>query len=611
MRFCVFVAFLMVFSCAGAVLGENDRFVTISGASYRVTDGRTGIPVTVTVGSFSIAKTEVTQKEFADIMGYNPSYHRGPDFPVETVSWWEAVRYCNLRSVREGLAPCYDLSTGECNLAQNGYRLPTDAEWSLADSTETVYTPETVHRYGNIGSSNTKNIPELMQALQKNTTQKPGSFLPNAPGLYDMTGNVWEWCSDFDNPVDNVPIPLHNPQGPSRGTERILRGGSFMSMVNSWSRGFRSSMKPEHKSRFTGFRVCRSIAGKAAAPEFDEISWFESYNRAPEGFAGSLGNLVSLVKDGKGGTIQSVPQWQEKKKPIRARWEKLLGTIDETPPEPSVIPIETFEEEEYTGRLMYLQVESGFREKIYVMIPRKPLVTPTPVVITPYYDVDAPAGKNMGGRSYSPPGVRSFAYLMIQQGCIAVAVRWFGESYGEQYGEAVAELKLRHPGLSGLGKWVWDAGRVIDYIYTMPEADHARIGIIGHSLGGKMALYAAAMDERITAVVASEPGIGLTFTNYDDFWYFGDYIRNIDPSTDQHELLGLIAPRPFLLIGGDDSDTDKSWYYINAAREVYGIYGKPGNIGYYNHRTGHSPTPEAVRLSIEWLNRFLAPDMNR
>jgi len=121
-----------------------------------------------------------------------------------------------------------------------------------------------------------------------------------------------------------------------------------------------------------------------------------------------------------------------------------------------------------------------------------------------------------------------------------------------------------------------------------------------------MSLYAAAADERITAVVASELGIGLDFSNYEDYWYFGDYIRNIDKSTDHHELLGLIAPRPFLLIGGDSSDNDKSWYFINAAGEVYSLFDKSQNIGYFNHRTGHSPTVESVRLAVEWLKHFLS-----
>ncbi|MEA2062951.1 MAG: acyl-CoA thioester hydrolase/BAAT C-terminal domain-containing protein, partial [Gemmatimonadota bacterium] len=157
----------------------------------------------------------------------------------------------------------------------------------------------------------------------------------------------------------------------------------------------------------------------------------------------------------------------------------------------------------------------------------------------------------------------------------------------------------------GLGKWVWDSQRLVDYLYTLPGVDRNNIGIIGHSLGAKMSFYAAAMDERITAAVASEPGIGLDFSNYEDYWYFGEFIRSIEKSTDQHELLGMLAPRPFLLLGGDRADNDKSWYYINAAREVYSIFNKPLDIGYINHHNGHAPTPEAVRLSVEWLKRFL------
>lgn len=578
-------------------------FVTIPGTSYDVVDGVSGIATNVSISGFLISKTEVTQKDYREITGKSPSINVGPEKPVENVSWWDAIHYCNLRSSKEGLEPCYDLETGKCDLTQSGYRLPTAAEWSYADSSVTEITVDTIHTYGNIGSSNTKSISELRQSLDEKSTENVGSYLPNALGLYDMIGNVWEWCTDYGNPQDNVSVPLQNPQGPSWGTERIIRGGSYISMVNNWSRGYYSSIKPDYKSGFTGFRVCKSIANEV--PESAGINW-KRYNMIPEGFEGKTGPLSPLNEDNKGNTIDSDRQWQEKRAVLMDKWTALIGKPNLDPPVPSVTVIETFEEEYYTGTLMYLQVEPDFSEKIFLMMPTNPVSTPTPVIITPYYDVDTPAAKNMGGRTYHPPGVRSFAYLMAQQGYIVVAVRWFGESYGEHYGEAVANLELRHPGCTGLGKWVWDAHRVVDYIYTIPGADTSNIGIIGHSLGGKMSLYAGAFDDRITMVVASELGIGLDDSNYDDFWYFGDFIRNIDPSTDHHELLGLIAPRPFLLIGGDEFDTDKSWYYINAARQIYNIYDKPYFIGYFNHHTGHSPTADAVRLSIDWLKYFLS-----
>lgn len=255
---------------------------------------------------------------------------------------------------------------------------------------------------------------------------------------------------------------------------------------------------------------------------------------------------------------------------------------------------------------MYLQVEPDYWEKIYVMLPLNVDGSrPLPVVIVPYYDVDTPAGKPMGGRASTPLGTRAFGHLAVQHGMAAVAIRWFGESYGENSAEVMANLKTRHPRVTGMGKWVWDSQRLLDYLATRPEFDMKRVGMIGHSLGGKMTLYATAMDDRIRAAVSSEPGIGLSFSNYEDFWYLGEEIRKLDKTTDQHELLAMIAPRPFLLIGGDSSDTDKSWYYINAARRVYSLLGKPRQIGYLNHRKGHSPTPEAVQLSMEWLARFL------
>jgi pimeloyl-ACP methyl ester carboxylesterase len=203
--------------------------------------------------------------------------------------------------------------------------------------------------------------------------------------------------------------------------------------------------------------------------------------------------------------------------------------------------------------------------------------------------------------------VNAFAYTAAQHGYIAVAVRWFGESYGASYSEAVANLALRHPGSTGLGKWVADVRRVVDFIQTLPDADASRIGIMGHSLGGKMALYAAAFEPRIRATVSSELGVGFKFSNYEDYWYLGEKLAKAPAGMDQHELIGLIAPRPFLLIGGDEYDKKESWYYINAARAAYELSGSGKNVGYFNHHTGHTPTPEAVSVAFDWLDHFLKP----
>ena len=601
-QFIFVIAFFLIINDQAA-LANPLKFNTIPSTTCAITDAATGIPISVSVDKFLMSTTEITQTDFMNIMGYNPSFNINNSNPVENVTWWEAIRYCNLRSQSEGLQPCFDLSTGECDFTQNGYRLPTEAEWRAAAGNNLTKDPDSIHKNANIGSNNTKSVTALQKSLQEKGTTVVASYPPNQFGLFDMLGNVWEWCYDYFDPLKNSPNCVQNPSGPSWGIERVIKGGSFISTVTSWNKDFTSAIHPNHKSRFTGFRICKNTKTDPLSDKTHNPEWFNSYNKIPADYENKIGSLSSLLSY-QGKTISTKEQWLNKRDRLMDSWSQLLGTLSCSPPAPQVKLIKILDEKNYTGKLMYLQTEPDFWEKIYFMIPKQKQNKPLPVIIVPYYDVDTPAGKNLGGRSFRPMGVRSFAYHMVQQGYIAVAIRWFGESYGESYDEAVANLTLKHPTCSGLGKWVWDAQRLVDYIYTMPEVDHQNIGIIGHSLGAKMALYAAAMDERITAVVASEGGIGFEDSNYDDYWYFGDYIRDIDKSINQHQLLGLIAPRPFLLIGGDAYDTDKSWYYINAARQVYDLFEKPQNIGFFNHRSGHTPTPEAVKLSVEWLKHF-------
>jgi pimeloyl-ACP methyl ester carboxylesterase len=580
-------------------LGARD-LVRIPAHTSTVSDERTGIPVTIRIDEFLISPTEITGAEYRAVMGSDPSVYSGGNLPVENVSWWDAIRYCNARSVREGLEPVYELPSGRCNRRRNGYRLPTEAEWLLASGDDAKSEPA---RNAVLGVRDTKDLPALMEIVKRGPSPV-ASREPNQWGLYDMAGNVWEWCEDWFDSVISYSL-AHNPEGPSRGIARVVRGGSFASSISGWTKGYRTSMEPERRSRYTGFRVCRTATGAASRPPLEpEAKWLQAYNNRPAGLANGASALSPLLRAGKDATV-SLAQWREQAEALRTKWGGLLGTCPAQIPRPAFRPIEVVHEPGYTGTLGSLQMEPDSSEDVFVMVPNRPSHLPRPVVIVPFYDVDASAGKNMGGRRFTPPGVRSFALDAVQQGWIAIAVRWFGESYGESYTEAVANLALRHPGCSGLGKWVADSHQVINYLVNRPDVDPARIAIMGHSLGGKMALYAAAFDERIRVTVASEPGIGFNQSNYDDFWYFGKDFLKAASGTDQHELLALIAPRAFLLIGGDHYDGNNSWSYIDAAREVYRVYGASQRIGYLNHHTGHSPTPEAVWRSMTWIQRFL------
>jgi formylglycine-generating enzyme required for sulfatase activity len=573
------------------------KFVHLPATTFQVSDTATGIPVTVHLSAFAVSPHEVTQQEYLQIVGNDPSLRKGANLPVQNVSWWDAIRYCNLRSIAEKLEPCYDLNTGACDRKKNGYRLLTEAEWTraagkLADAKD-------VARIANLGPENTKDTALLVAYARANGPKPVGSLAANEHGLYDMLGNVWEWVQDYQDPSGAVSAAA-DPSGPDTGVARVLRGGSYLTTTSRWGRAFKSSLEPERRSPYTGFRICRSLPEATLSNTGD--NWFDPYDQVPAAFAGATGDLSQLTAVGA-----APDSWPQRRASLQLKWAQILGKMSGDQPAPAVRHISTHHEPTYTGELMYLQVEPDYWEKIYIMLPTTGVDRshPLPVVIVPYYDVDTPAGMSMGGRSTTPLGTRAYGHLAVQRGMAAIAIRWFGESYGENTSEVVANLKLRHPAATGLGKWVWDSNRLLDYIATRPEFDTKRVAMIGHSLGGKMTLYAAAMDERIRAAVSSEPGIGLSFSNYDDFWYLGEDMRKLEKGTDHHELLALMAPRPFLLIGGDSADSDKSWHYINSARQVYSLFGVPKHIGYINHRKGHSPTPESIHLAMEWLARFL------
>ena len=143
------------------------------------------------VAPFYMDKYPVTQEEYERVMGENPSRWKGKRNPVEQVRWSDAVRYCNARSRLEGLQPCYNLETWECDFDADGYRLPTEAEWEFACRAGT----KTRYFFGD----NPREL-KLYAWFKGNSGGRPrpvGRKLPNPWGLYDMYGNVWEWCNDF------------------------------------------------------------------------------------------------------------------------------------------------------------------------------------------------------------------------------------------------------------------------------------------------------------------------------------------------------------------------------------------------------------------------------
>jgi formylglycine-generating enzyme required for sulfatase activity len=174
----------------------------------------------VELSAFYIDTCEVTQAAYESLMGRNPAKFPGPDRPVERLSWHAAMQYCNMRSLREGLKPCYDPKTQRCDFAANGYRLPTEAEWEYACRAGST----TQWSFGDTPADLDKHAWTKANAAK--TTHPVKAKMPNAWGLYDVHGNVAEWCVDFyaEGYSTNA---AKDPRGPEQGEERVLRGGSW------------------------------------------------------------------------------------------------------------------------------------------------------------------------------------------------------------------------------------------------------------------------------------------------------------------------------------------------------------------------------------------------
>ncbi|HOP76723.1 MAG TPA: dienelactone hydrolase family protein [Thermogutta sp.] len=320
---------------------------------------------------------------------------------------------------------------------------------------------------------------------------------------------------------------------------------------------------------------------------------------------------MNLLVRPDGSRIARAEQWRAYREGIRKWWLEFLK-LPERDIHRSLATMQVMEKAETDGVVRCLiryETPGNWPTEAFLLFPKdtNPLEsnkTLLPAVIvfhsTTNDTIRQPAG-------LTAETTKAFGLQLAKRGYVTLCPRCYLWSDGPPYDyqAQVRRYQRSFPGSKGMGKMLADGMAAVDLLTQLPGVDGQRIGAIGHSLGGKEVLYLAAFDERIRATVSSEGGVGLSFSNWDAPWYLGPEIREPQFGHDHHELLALIAPRAFLLIGGDSADGEKSLPYLQSAWQVYRIYTERPALGLWNHRQGHSVPHEAEQRIAEWFDVYL------
>lgn len=271
--FILTILVLVFNSCIKQELPENVVFV--KGGKFVNTKSNL-YAKKVKILDFYIGKYEVTQKEWMDVMGNNPSTFKGDNLPVEGVSWYDCIEYCNKRSIKESLNPYYTIDKNKkdpgnkndrdeikwtviVNRRANGYRLPREEEWEYASGGGQLsknYTYSGSNDINEVGWFWQNSGDKLLSGFwhykvveSNNCKTKPiGTKASNELGIYDMSGNVREWCWDWYGKSLNT----------ESGTHRVLRGGGWLGGDFCCESAYRIKFEPYQRTRDAGLRICRS-----------------------------------------------------------------------------------------------------------------------------------------------------------------------------------------------------------------------------------------------------------------------------------------------------------------------------------------------------------------
>jgi Protein of unknown function (DUF1593)/REJ domain/Esterase FrsA-like len=360
-----------------------------------------------------------------------------------------------------------------------------------------------------------------------------------------------------------------------------------------------------------GLALLPLISPMARAAGNDAWSLLAPHFQPPPEFAGKLGGFRSPLRFDDGAPVASAADWPRRRQEIQRAWHELMGPWPKVIEHPSVEVLSETRRENFRQRRVRLEIAPGQKSEGWLLIPDGS--GPFPAVLVVFYEPETSAGLNTNR-------FRDFGYQLARRGFITLNIGTpGGNAWQPDVGVATCQPLSFHAHVAA-NAWNILAG--------LPEVDSSRIGVVGHSYGGKWALFAGALWEKFAAVAVSDPGIVFDETrsnvNYWEPWYLGfdpkekraarglptaqnprtgAYRRMVEAGRDLHELHALIAPRPFLVSGGAE-DPPSRWLALNHALEVNQLLGLSNRVAMTN-RKEHSPDEDSNAKLYAFFEHFL------
>ena len=367
--------------------------------------------------------------------------------------------------------------------------------------------------------------------------------------------------------------------------------------------------------------ACATLAPAAREAERATGAWAKiaPYFTPPPELAGQRGPYRSPLLFADGSPVKTPEDWQRRRREILDHWHGVMGPWPPLIERPKLEVVESTRRENFTQKTVRVQVAPDEVVDGYLLVPDG--AKSAPAVFVPFYEPQTSIGQKEKGEP-----LLAFGYELAKRGFVTLSI-------GSPGGGDAWHPKVPAPGgarvLQPLSYLAYVAANGYNALASLPEVDPKRVGIVGHSYGGKWAMFGSCLYEKYAAAVWSDGGIvwdeARANVNFWEPWYLGleppggvtrkrgviapdaprtgAYKTLVETGHDLHELHALMAPRPFLVSGGSE-DPPERWVVLNHTIEVNKLLGHANRVAMTN-RPGHNPTPESNEVLYAFFEHFL------